>query len=174
MKTTAWLIKEGKTLLALFLYFLFCYGIFMLLKKLILAHYDISFFGYGAAIVGAFISAKAVIIIEKTPLSRVLGTAAPFLKIIYDCILYTVFALAFLYGEKVLELYFKEGNLRLAFVTARDENDLSRFCATVLWASLSFLGYAALSAFNRHLGDGELLRIIFTRPGNRNSPSAKG
>ncbi len=70
MKATTWIVKEGKVLLLLFAYFLFYYGIFIVLKKLILAHYHISFYGLGGAVLGALISAKAVRTVERTPLAK--------------------------------------------------------------------------------------------------------
>ncbi len=167
MKAIERVVREGRAFIALSLYFLFCYGTVVLLKKLILAHYHISFFGFGAAILGALISAKAVLVIECSPLSRVLDSAAPFLKVIYDCLLYTLLALLFLYLEKVLELAHKEGHLRPAFLTVGREDDLSQFFAMVLWAGLSFLGYAVFAAISRHLGPGELFRLFFTPRGKK-------
>jgi hypothetical protein len=167
MKIVAWLKHEAKALLAVFFYFLFCYGVIIILKKLILAHYHISYFGFGAAVLGALISAKAVLVIESTPLAKVLASAKPYLKVIYDCFVYTTIALLFLYLEKLLELAHKEGNIRLAFFTVGDEDDLSQFTAMVIWAGLSFLGYAVFSAMDRHLGKGELFKLFFTSRGKK-------
>jgi len=172
MKITEWIIREGKSLVAVFLYFLACYGTIILLKKLILEHYHISYFGFGIAVLGAFISAKAVLVIESTPLARVLATSKPYLKVIYDCFVYTSIALLFLYLEKVLELAHKEGNLRLAFFTVNHEDDLSQFLATVILAGVAFFGYAVFSVLRRHLGHGELYRLFFTTPGKKDESAS--
>ncbi|MCE0498739.1 MAG: hypothetical protein LV481_12410 [Methylacidiphilales bacterium] len=164
MKTIQWLKKEVKELAVLFLYFAFYFGIFIALKKLILAHYHISFYGFGAAMVGALIAAKAVLVIESTPLSKPFHSSAPFLKILYDTLLFTALALVFLYLEKGLELAHKEGTFRLAFLTAGPGDDWYQFCAMVGWAGLSFLNYAVFAAISRHLGPGELWRLHFTAP----------
>ena len=162
MKIVHWLQKEGKAILILTLYFFFCYGMLVVLKKLILLHYHISFFGLGAAVLGALISAKAVLIIESTPLAKILRESAPALKVIYDCLLYTTLALFLLYAEKIFEVWRHEGTLRMAFFTVGKDADQSIFCATVIWAGLSFLGYAVFAAIGRHLGRGELIRLFFT------------
>ncbi len=162
MKAWHWILKEGKAILLLTLYFLVCYGIVIISKKLILAHYNISYLGFGAALLGALISAKAVLIIESSPLHRAFHTSAPALKAVCDCLLYTLLAFILLYLEKVIELERKEGNLRLVFLTVGRDDDLSEFFATVLWVALAFLGYALFSAINRHLGPGELYRLFFT------------
>jgi hypothetical protein len=164
MKAIHWLKEEAKALVVLFLYFSFYFGIFIVLKKLILAHYNISFYGFGAALVGALIAAKAVLVIESSPLSRPFHSAAPFLKILYDTFLYTILALLFLYLEKILELAHKERTFRLAFLTAGYGQDWAEFCAMVGWGGLCFFGYAVFAAISRHLGPGELLRIFFTSP----------
>ena len=164
MKAIHWLKEEAKALAVLFLYFLFYFSIFIGLKKLILAHYHISFYGFGAAMVGALIAAKAVLVIESSPLSKPFLSAAPFLKVFYDTFVYTTLALAFLYLEKVLELAHKEGTFRLAFLTAGHEEDWYEFCAKVGCAGVVFLGYSVFAAIGRRLGPGELLRLFFTPP----------
>jgi len=164
MKTIRWLKEEAKSLAVLFLYFAFYFGVFIVLKKLILAHYNISFYGFGAAMVGALIAAKAVLVLESCPQPKKLRTSAPVWKVIYETLLYTTLALVFLYLEKSLELMRKEGTFWLAFLSARHEDDSYEFCAMVGWAGISFLGYAVFSTISQHLGRGELLRLFFTSP----------
>jgi len=164
MKAINWLKEELKALAVLFLYFAFYFNIFILFKKLILAHYDISFYGFGAAMVGALIAAKAVLIIESSPLSKPFQSSAPYLKIIYDTSIYTILSLLFLYLEKLLELAHKEHSFQLAFATAGHEDDWYQLFATVGWAGLCFLGYATLAAINRHLGPGGLGKLLLTPP----------
>ena len=171
-KFIAWIKHEAKALIAVFIYFLACYGIIILLKKLILAHYDISYFGFGAAVLGAFISAKAVLVIESTPLAKVLASAKPYVKVIYDCFVYTSIAVFLLYLEKILELAHKEGSLRLAFFSVGHDDSLSQFTATVLLAGVAFFGYAIFSVLRRHLGHGELYRLFFTPPKKKDDDAA--
>lgn len=164
MKALHWLKKEVKELAILFVYFAFYFGIFIVFKKLILDHYDISYYGFGAAMVGALLAAKAVLVIEGSPLSRPFHTSAPYVKVLYDTFLYTLLALIFLYLEKSLELMHQEGTFRLAFFTARHEDDFPDFCAKVGWAGLCFLGYSVFAVINHHLGSGKLWRFFFTPP----------
>jgi hypothetical protein len=164
MKALQWLKHEMKEMIVLFIYFAFYFGIFIVLKKLILAHYQISFFGFDAVMLGALLAAKAVLVIESLPLPKFLRSAAPYLKVIYETILYTLLALVFLYLEKSLELMHKEGSFRLAFFTATREDDIYEFCATVGWASLCFLNFAIFSAINGHLSPKKLWHVFFAKP----------
>jgi hypothetical protein len=164
MKTIHWLKHEAQKMATLFVYFAFYFTIFIVFKKLILAHYDISYYGFGAAMVGALIAAKAVLIVESSPLSRPLRSAKPYLKILYDTLLYTTLSLIFLYLERVLELVHKEGTWRMAFLTLGKMEDWYQFLATVGWAGLSFLGYSFFAAINRHWGEGAVLKMLVTPP----------
>jgi hypothetical protein len=165
MKAIEWTLREGKALALLFLYFLFCYTIIVVSKKLILDYYNIDFLGFSLTVVAELVAAKAVLIIEHTPLARVLAGAPPYLKVLYDTGVYTAFGVVLLYLEKTLELMHKEGGFRWAFFTQGQEDHLSQFEVTILWAALSFLGYASFAALKRHLGPGALYRFFFTAPG---------
>ena len=164
MKTLHWLKDEAKAVAVLFVYFAVYFNVFIVFKKLILAHYDISFYGFGAAIVGALIAAKAVITVEKSPLSRPFRSAAPYKKIAYDTFIYIVLALVFLYLERIVELAHKEGSWQLGFQNIGEEEDWYQFAATVGWAGLCFFGYSFFAAMNRHMGAGALLKMLFTPP----------
>src|SRR5271155_456959 len=164
MKAIKWLKNEVKELAVLFVYFAFYFSIFIVFKKLILEGYNISFYGFGAAMVGALLAAKAVLVIESCPLPKSLRSAAPYLKVIYETLLYTALALVFLYLEKSLELMHKEGSFRLAFLAATHEDDFYEFCAKVGWAGLCFLNYAVFAAINGHLRPKQLWHVFFMTP----------
>jgi hypothetical protein len=162
MKLIHWLKEEAKEMAVLFVYFAFYFNVFIVFKKLILAHYHISFYGFGAALVGALIAAKAVLVVESSPLSRPLRNAAPYLKILYDTLLYTLLSLVFLYLERIVELAHKQGTWQDVFQNIGQEEDWYQFAAIVGWAGLCFLGYSFFAAMNRHTGTGELVRLLFT------------
>jgi hypothetical protein len=162
IRAIQWLMREGKALAVLFVCFSFYFGVFIVLKKLILAHYNISFYGFGAALVGAFIAAKAFLVIESLPLPKFLRATAPFIKIVYQVLVCTTLALMFLYIEESLKLIHKEGTFRLAFLTATRESDPYEFCARVGWAGLTFLHYGVFVEISRRLGPGVLLGWLFT------------
>ncbi len=162
MKAIQWLRRETKAFALLFIYFCVYFGIFIVLKKLILAHYDISFYGLGAAVVGALIAAKAFLVIESLPLPRFLSASSPFLRAGYQAVICTFLALIFLYLEESLKLIKTEGTFRLAFFRARHESDVYEFWARVGWAGFSFLHYAVLVEIGRHFRPGGLMRMLFT------------
>jgi hypothetical protein len=48
------------------LYFLFCFGIILTLKKLFLAEYQIKFYALSGAVISALIAGKIVVVLDKT------------------------------------------------------------------------------------------------------------
>jgi len=50
------------------LYFAFCFTVLMLLKRLVLAQYQIGFRGFSVALVGALVAAKVLAVLENVPL----------------------------------------------------------------------------------------------------------
>ena len=48
------------------LYFFFCFGVVLTLKKLLLAEYQIEFYAISATVVGALVAAKIVVVLDKT------------------------------------------------------------------------------------------------------------
>ncbi len=161
MKTTAWLLKETQAFGVRFLYFLFCYGILLLLKKLILEEYRIGFFGLGSVFVGALISAKVVLTVEHTPLSRAFLNSAPIVKVLFETLFYGLLSLVMLYAEKAFELRHQAGGFFPAFTLYAHQNDRYLFAVTLIAVTLSFSFYSVLTVIDRHLGRGELLKLFF-------------
>jgi hypothetical protein len=163
VKTTAWLLKETKAFGVRFVYFLFCYGLLLLLKKLILEEYHVGFVGLGTVFIGALISAKVVLVVEHTPLTRAFVRSRPILKVLFETAFYGLLSLATLYTEKAFELREKAGGFLPAFTIVRHENDRYLLAVTLIAVTLSFSFYSVLLVIDRHLGRGELLKLFFRR-----------
>ncbi|MGA2052579.1 MAG: hypothetical protein ABSH19_04630 [Opitutales bacterium] len=167
MKTTAWFLKEAKAFGVRTVYFLFCYGILLLIKKLILEEYHIGFFGFGNVIIGALISAKVVLVVEHTPLARTFGDSRPIVKVLFETVFYGLVSLATLYTERAFELRHQAGGFFPAYSIVLHQNDRYLFAVTLLAVTLSFSFYSVLNVIDQHLGQGELLKLFF-RPRNVN------
>jgi hypothetical protein len=72
------------------LYFFTCFAIFMIIKKLVLFEYKISFYGWSTAVVGALIMGKVVFIIDKMPIHKWLKHLKPIYEILFKAIVYTL------------------------------------------------------------------------------------
>ena len=71
-------------------YFLFCFGMVLTLKKLILAQYDIEFYALSVLVVSALVAAQVVLILDKTPVgARFAADRRPALAALYKTLFYT-------------------------------------------------------------------------------------
>ena len=81
------------------LYFFTCFAIFIIIKKLILVEYHITFYGWSSALIGALSIGKVVFIIDKSPIHKLLNPLKPIFGIIYQALAYTILV----FGVSILE-----------------------------------------------------------------------
>jgi len=147
------------------LYFFFCFGIFLTLKKLMLEAYDIEFYGFSRAVIGALIVAKVVVVLDHTragtrlDLDYSLGTGA-----LYKSLIYSGFTLLVLLTEEMFHAYRESGTLGEAFMEVMMHEDRHNIFARVLCIGLAFMGYHLYRGIDRRLGKGTLRRMVFERP----------
>lgn len=147
------------------LYFFFCFGIILTLKKLMLEGYHIEFYAFSTALVGALIVAKVVVLLGKTRAGtrfdarHSLGAAALYRTMVYSGCTFLV-----LYAEKMFHAFRESGLLGMAFMEVWEHKELSLIFAKVLCIWLTFLGFFLYRGIDRRLGEGTLRRIIFNPP----------
>ena len=71
------------------LYFLFCFGVILTLKKLFLAAYQIEFYAVSVVVFAALVSGKVVVVLDHTPLgTRFAAGERPGLASVYKTLIY--------------------------------------------------------------------------------------
>ena len=149
--------EELKTAGLATLFFLCCFLIILVLKKLLLAQYDIDFYGLSAAIIGAGVIGKVVVVLDKARAGTRFETSQPpSVSILYKTSVYTVVVLLVVAAEKVFHAWRESGTLQAALTEVWHGRDRSHILATVLCVGLAFAAYNMLSAINRRLADGRL------------------
>jgi hypothetical protein len=144
------------------LYFLFCFGIILWLKKLFLAQYEVEYYALSAAVVGALVIGKVVIILDKTRLGNRFEGQALYKDILYRSFVYTLVVILVLFAEHVFHARHEAGGIVSAAVDVFQHRDADHLLATIVCVSMSFIGYNVISAISRHLGEGELVRLFFS------------
>jgi hypothetical protein len=145
------------------LYFLICFGIILLLKKLFLAEYKVEFNALSAAVIGALVIGKVVVILDKTAIgNRFQRSHAAFIDVFYRSLVYTFFVALVVAAEKVFHASHETDDFVSAVLHALEKTDINHFWATVIGVFLSFVGFNVFSTISRHLGKGELVRLFFT------------
>ena len=145
------------------LYFLICFGIILLLKKLFLAEYKVQFNALSAAVIGALVIGKVVVVLDKTRIgNRFQQSHAAFLDVFYRSLVYTFFVGLVVAAEKVFHASHETDGFVSAVLHALEKTDINHFWATVIGVFLSFVGFNVLSTVSRRLGEGELVRLFFS------------
>lgn len=156
---------EAKEVGVVTLYFFFCFGIILTLKKLILATYEIEFYALSGAVIGALIVGKVVVVLDKTPAgnrfdsSHSIGVAA-----LYKTAVYSASTFLVLLGEKLFHAYRESGMLGEAFMEVWNQRDRNVIFAKVLCIGLAFMGYHLYKGLDRRLGEGTLKSLVLKRP----------
>lgn len=73
------------------LYFFICFGTILLLKQLLLAEYNIKFYGFSVAVIGALIVAKVVVILDHTSIGKRFQDHLVYINVLYRSLVYSFF-----------------------------------------------------------------------------------
>jgi hypothetical protein len=146
------------------LYFFFCFGIILLLKKLFLAAYEIEYYAISVVIVGALVAGKIVVVLDHTALgTRFAASHRPGVAALLKTLIYLGVTFLLLTGEKVFHAYRESGALGRALEDVWQNRDRNVILAKTICVSLAFVGYHLFRATDRRLGDGTLWRTIWKK-----------
>ena len=133
---------EAVSMALLMLYFVVWIGALVLLKKLILAEYRIAFHGLSAALVGALVLAKVVLVLEHVSLGAWVRTRPAMLDVVLRTILYALGVFVALLLEKGLEGRHEYGGFVPSLLSVFQRADVYH-----VWANLICLSGAFWSLF---------------------------
>jgi hypothetical protein len=159
-----WVKQEAKEAGLVMLYFLGCFSVLLLLKKLLLASYDIKVSMLSTAVFAALIVGKVVVILDKTRAGTRFDVSLPLWgAALYKTLVYTVATFLVLFLENVVHAYRESGRLGEAILEVWVHRNRNVILAQVLCIGLAFLGYHLYAGLDRRLGHGTLLRLMRTR-----------
>jgi hypothetical protein len=159
----AFLIKELRELLPPTVFFAVSFNLIVLTTDLILADYRASFANFMVATMAALVVGKAVLVANVTPFLRRFDAAPMIQPVLFKTIVYwaVVFLVRFL--EKLVEYFVAGGTISGIPEYVVTHFTWHRFVAIQIWIFVLFLIYTSVAEFNARLGDGELMKIFFTR-----------
>jgi hypothetical protein len=162
--TGRWLRREYSAARPVFLFFFVAFLLQLSIIKLAVAQFSIPISGLSKAVVGALFAAKAVLILDETPLSRSLERYRRAIAVAVKTLLYGFGTLLLGYLERFLEALHKVGSFDGAVRSMVDQANLYRFFASVLGVTLIFAIYFTFSEINKRMGEGALWSLFFQRP----------
>ena len=142
------------------LYFSLWIGLLVAIKKLVLAEYQIEFAGLSAALIGALVLAKVVLILEHVPLGPLTRNRPAWVAVLARTVLYAAGVVVVLLLEKGFEGRHEYGGFWQSLRSLFQHADIDHVWANAICISGALLGYNALSVVRRHLGDGGLTAIF--------------
>jgi hypothetical protein len=155
----AFVIKELRELLPPTVFFAVSFNLIVLTTDLILADYRASFANFMVATMAALVVGKAVLVANVTPFLRRFDAAPMIQPVLFKTIVY--WAVVFL--EKLVEYFVAGGTISGIPEYVVTHFTWHRFVAIQIWIFVLFLIYTSVAEFNARLGDGELMKIFFTR-----------
>jgi hypothetical protein len=163
----AFAIKELREILPPTLFFIVGFNLIVLTTDLILADYLASFGNFIVATLAALVVGKAVLVANAMPFLRRFDTAPMFQTVLFKSIVYwaVVFVVRFL--EKLVEYFLAGGSLAGIPEYVATHFTWHRFAAVQIWIFVLFLIYRSVAELNARFGDGELLKMFFTRRSSR-------
>lgn len=167
MKILAWLRHELRSVLLATAYFAACFGVLMLLKRLMLQGYGIAFSGVTAALLLALVTGKVVVVLDRAPLRHRIGLV----EVAMRTVLYTLVALGLLVLEEAISSRAEAGGVLPALAAILGDPEMPRVWATAICVGLAFAGYTAFSVIRREVGTERLAAAFLGRPHpDRESP----
>jgi hypothetical protein len=157
-------IEEVKAILLTTLYFGAWFGVLMALKRLVLAEYHIGFRGFSAALLGAVVVAKVVLVMEHVSLGRWVRRQPAIVDVILRTLLYTLGFFLVLLLEKAFEARHEYGSYGRALANIFHHRDMPHIWANTIAVASALLGFCGLAVLRRTLGNEEFTALFLSRP----------
>jgi hypothetical protein len=161
-----WISREVKTFLAAAAYFFGCFLAIMMLKMLLLTDYGLSFRSLTTAVIGALVTAKVVIVLDKVD-ARLLRRLPAAVDVALRTTLYSLATLVLLLAERAVEGRGAHDGLLASAEAVFAHRDAHSVWATAIGVGLAFLAYNAFAVLRREIGGKRVVAMFFARPASQ-------
>ncbi len=169
MKLLSTLKHETEEIGMVALYFFFCFGVLLTLKKLLLADYRIEVDAVSTAAISALIAAKIVVVLDQTHAGNRFDARLPLgLAAFYKTLVYMLATFIVLFLEKLFHAYRESGVFTQAVLDVWAHRNLNLMLAKLICIGLTFFVYHLYAGLDRRLGEGTLRRLVIMRPNPQN------
>jgi hypothetical protein len=159
-----WFRREFVAAWPVFIFFLVGFMLLLSIIKLVLANFSIEVTAFSKAVVGALFAAKAVLILDETPLARHLEQYRRIFAVAVKTFIYGAITLLLGFLERLLEARHRVHNFVAAAQYVAAHASLYRLFAWALGISLVFAIYFAFFEIDESLGKGALWTLFFESP----------
>ncbi len=142
------------------LYFAASFLCITVIKMLFLAEFGLHPVAITKALLGALVTGKIVVVLDKTSLGDRFRRHALWLDVLYKAIVYSFVVIFVTAAEHVVAHHLEDGTWSEAFSLAVEASNLYRFMGVAACLFLTFLGYSVLSAIASHFGEEKLMNFL--------------
>jgi hypothetical protein len=154
------LAHEAKAIAIAALYFGCWLAVLVIIKKLILADYEIAFDGLTKTLIGALVLSKVVLILEHVSLGSWVRAKPAWVDILLRTLLYTLGVVIVLLLEKGFDARHEYGGFVASFSSVFEHADIYHVWVNTIVISGALMVYNILSVIRRYLGEGGLFRLL--------------
>jgi len=153
--------KELKQILAISSTFFVMFVLFMLLKKSMLAEYNVEFHAFGIALVGALIIAKVVLLVDLLPVTKRMDNHSNIYSVLYRSLIYLVGFTIFTLLEHFVKGLIKGDDFSQAWVHSFHHVTSVKFIINLVTIFIAFLIFNAFWVIRNHYGPKSLYKLFF-------------
>ena len=157
------IIKQFREVVPPTLFFAIGFNLIALTTQLVLADYLIHFADFMLVTIAALVVGKSVLVANALPFFRRFDTAPIVQPVLFKTIIYCAVVFVVRFFEKLGKYCFAGGTFSGIPEYVAKHFSWNRFVAIQIWIFVLFLIYTIGAELNSLFGDGELLKILFTR-----------
>ena len=157
------IVKQFREVLPPTLFFMIGFNLIVLTTQLILADYLIHFANFMLVTISALVVGKSVLVANALPFFRRFDTAPIAQPVLFKTSIYFAVVFVVRFFEKLGKYWFAGGTFSGIPEYVAKHFSWNRFVAIQIWIFVLFLIYTIGAELNSLFGNGELLKILFTR-----------
>jgi hypothetical protein len=165
-RAVAFVKKEFVEMLPPTLFFLVAFCLVVFTRDLMFQGNGVGMVTYGAAVLGALIIGKSVLIADALPVWHLFDRQPKITLIVGRTIAYALVALLFQFLEEFIPLVRHEGSLAAAYAELGTAVDWPRFWGTHIQLLVLLALYNTIAVIAEELGREHFTRLLLGRPGN--------
>jgi hypothetical protein len=162
------LVKEIKLVASTTCYFAIWFLVLVLLKRIVLAEYQIEFRGMWLALFGALVVAKVVLLLEHVSLGEWLQRHPAIVDVVVRTLWYTLGVFIALLLEKAFEARHEYDGFSSALLHIFEHRDIHHVWGNTICVACALLVFNAASVVRQHLGEGQLSKLFLSPPPAKN------
>jgi fumarate reductase subunit D len=137
--------------------------IFLVLKLLAL-QYEIHFYAFARAAIGALVLGKVILLMEMAERKSAPSSYPRAIVVALKTVIYAIAVFLFEFGERIAHAWYDQGSLHEGLAMVKTNANIDRFLALLILVCMIIAMYLAMEEISHAMGEGALTRLFFKRP----------